>query len=290
MRNEPAVRRAKLGAELRRLRGRAGLTSGKAAELVGWHQSKISRMETGTSAAKAADVARLLDAYGVTDPGQRTLLETLATAPRGAREDRWWSEYRELLPAEYRDFISLEADASAVRTLETSVVPGLLQTRRYALAVTRAALAGAAAREVESLVEVRIARQAVLRSARPPRLHAVLDEAVLRRHVGGPGVMAEQLRHLRRMGTLPHVRLQILPFAAGEHVGLTGPFVIFSYSRSSDLDVVVVDHLMSSLHLERKEDLRAYVAAFASLQASALSHEESMSFVAALGAGAKEAP
>ena len=290
MRNEPAVRRAKLGAELRRLRGRAGLTSGKAAELVGWHQSKISRMETGTSAAKAADVTRLLDAYGVTDPGQRTLLETLATAPRGAREDRWWSEYREVLPAEYRDFISLEADASAVRTLETSVVPGLLQTRRYALAVTRAALADAAAREVESLVEVRIARQAVLRSTRPPRLHAVLDEAVLRRHVGGPGVMAEQLRHLRRMGTLPHVRLQILPFAAGEHVGLTGPFVIFSYSRSSDLDVVVVDHLMSSLHLERKEDLRAYVAAFASLQASALSHEESMSFVAALGAGAKEAP
>ncbi|MFW6693030.1 helix-turn-helix domain-containing protein [Streptomyces sp. MAR4 CNX-425] len=290
MRNGPAVRRAKLGAELRRLRGVAGLTSGKAAERVGWHQSKISRIETGTSAAKAADVARLLDAYGVTDPELRALLESLATAPRDGDGDRWWSAYRELLPPAYRDFISLEAEASAVRTLETSVVPGLLQTRRYALAVTRAALAGAARHEVEALAEVRIARQSVLRAARPLRLHAVLDEAVLRRHVGGPGVMAEQLRHLRRMGALPHVRVQILPFSAGEHVGLTGPFVIFSYSRSSDLDVVVVDHLMSSLHLERKEDLRAYVHAFASLQASALSHEESMSFIAALGAGAKGAP
>lgn len=290
MRKEPAVRRAKLGAELRRLRGRAGLTSGRAAKLVGWHQSKISRIETGTSAAKAADVGRLLDAYGVTDPGQRTLLETLATAPHGDREDRWWSEYRDLLPAAYRDFIRLEAEASGVRTLETSVIPGLLQTRRYARAVTRAAVAGAGRREVESLVEVRIARQAVLRATRPLRLHAVLDEAVLRRPVGGPGVMAEQLRHLRRMGMLPHVRVQILPFAAGEHVGLTGPFVIFSYSRSSDLDVVVVDHLMSSLHLERKEDLRAYVSAFASLQATALSYEESLSFIAALAADAKEAP
>ncbi|AKH80964.1 XRE family transcriptional regulator [Streptomyces sp. CNQ-509] len=290
MRDEPAVRRAKLGAELRRLRGSAGLTSGKAAELVGWHQSKISRIETGRSAAKAADVARLLDAYGVTEPELRTLLETPATAPHECREDRWWSEYRELLPAAYRDFISLEAEATTVRTLETSVVPGLLQTRRYALAVTRAAVANAAPREVESLVEVRIARQAVLRATHPPHLHAVLDEAVLRRHVGGPGVMAEQLHHLGRMGALPYVHVQILPFSAGEHVGLTGPFVIFSYSRSSDLDVVVVDHLMSSLHLERKEDLRAYETTFASLQASALSHEESLSFIAALGAGAKEAP
>lgn len=285
MRNGPAVRRRKLGAELRSQRARAGLTSGQAADRVGWHQSKVSRIETGRSAAKPADVRMLLDAYGVTDPELRALLEAMATAGPAGRDDRWWSAYRELLPPAYRDFISLEAEADAVRTVETSVVPGLLQTPRYATAVTRAAVPGVSGEHIESLVEVRIARQAVLRAARPLRLHAVLDEAVLRRPVGGAGVMAEQLRHLRSMGSLPHVRVQVLPFSAGEHVGLVGPFVIFSYSRSSDLDVVVIDHLTSSLYLEQREDLRAYVAAFESVRAGALTHEQSMSFIAAVGAG-----
>jgi transcriptional regulator with XRE-family HTH domain len=282
MRHGPAVRRRKLGAELRRQRTRAGLTSGEVAGRVGWHQSKVSRIETGRSAAKAADVLLLLDAYGVTDPELRALLEALTEGTAGVRGS-WWNAYRELLPPAYRDYISLEAEAAGVRTLETAVVPGLLQTKDYARAVTRAALPGVTDRQVDELVEVRIARQEVLRADPPLTLHAVLDEAVLRRPPGAPGVMRAQLRHLGEVARLPHVLLQVLPFARGLHIGLTGPFVIFSFSQSADLDVVVLDHLTSSLYLERKEDLVAYADAFEALKAAALPRRESLELIADLG-------
>lgn len=152
------------------------------------------------------------------------------------------------MPAAYRDFISLESQACRLRTLETSVVPGLLQTPEYPRAVTRASLDGLTGEQVDTLVEVRLARQDVLRADPPMALSAVLDEAVLRRRIGGYGVMARQLRHLVDIGTrLPQVCLHVLPFTAGAHLGLTGSFVIFSFPNISDLDVVVLDHLTSSL-------------------------------------------
>src|SRR5689334_14703678 len=133
MERVPAVRRRKLGAELRRLRDLAGLTSGGAAALVGWHQSKVSRIETGRSSVTAEDVTLLLDAYGVRDRDLRDLLGTLA----GKGHQRgWWQDFREVLPVEYRDFISLETGASRARSMENSVVPGLLQTPAYAHALT----------------------------------------------------------------------------------------------------------------------------------------------------------
>ncbi len=128
MQHMPAVRRRKLGTELRRQRDLAGLTSGEAARLVGWHQSKVSRIETGRSSVRPEDVATLLDAYGVGDPELRELLDALAG--EGA-QGGWWQEYREVLPSTYRDFITLETDARRARTLETTVVPGLLQTPAY---------------------------------------------------------------------------------------------------------------------------------------------------------------
>lgn len=296
MHHAPAVRRRKLGAELRRLRVAAGVTSGEAAELVGWHQSKVSRIETGRSGVKPADLTRLLDAYGVQDLGLRALLAALSGAdapepdngapgaPGSGSRRGWWNAYRDLLPPAYRDFISLEAEAVRARTLEISVVPGLLQTQAYAREVTRAALGGRVPRErVESLVEVRMARQSVLEAAPPLELDVVLDEAVLRREVGGPEVMEEQLRHLAAAGTQPFVRLQVLPFASGVHIGVTGPFVIFSFPPISDLDVVVLDHLTSSLYIERQDELRAYSAAFDTLRAHALSFEDSLAFIAGIG-------
>lgn len=289
MQHGPAVRRRKLGAELRELRTGAGLTSGEAARLVGWHQSKVSRIETGASGVKPADVRLLLDAYGVRDARLRELLLVLAGSDEGGGRHHWWHAYRGVLPPTYRDFISLESQASAMRTLETSVVPGLLQTPEYARAVTRAAVGGLdddADERLEALVAVRLARQDVLRADPPLELSAVLDEAVLRREVGGPEVMARQLRRLVEAARVPQVRLQVLPFAAGEHIGITGPFVIFSFSRTSDLDVVVLDHLTSSLYLERKEDLQAYTEAFNALRIHALSPEESMDYIAALAGGA----
>ncbi|WP_369269641.1 helix-turn-helix domain-containing protein [Streptomyces sp. R11] len=288
MQHGPAVRRRKLGAELRALRTGAGLTSGEAARLVGWHQSKVSRIETGASGVKPADVRLLLDVYGVQDAQLRQLLLVLAGSHEGGGRDHWWHAYRGVLPPTYRDFISLESQASAMRTLETSVVPGLLQTPEYARAVTRAAVGGLddADERLDALVAVRLARQDVLRAEPPLELSAVLDEAVLHREIGGPEVMEQQLRRLMEAARLPQVRLQVLPFAAGEHIGITGPFVIFSFSRTSDLDVVVLDHLTSSLYLERKEDLQAYTEAFNALRIHALSPEESMDYIAALAGGA----
>ncbi|MEV5101169.1 helix-turn-helix domain-containing protein [Streptomyces massasporeus] len=286
MQHGPAVRRRKLGAELRALRTSAGLTSGEAARLVGWHQSKVSRIETGTSGVKPADVRLLLDAYGVGDSQLRELLMVLAGSDDSDGRHHWWHAYRGVLPPTYRDFISLESQAGAMRTLETTVVPGLLQTPEYARAVTRAAVEGLPEDRLDTLVEVRLARQDVLRADPPLKLSAVLDEAVLRREVGGPGVMARQLQRLVEAARLPQVRLQVLPFAAGAHIGVTGPFVIFSFSSTSDLDVVVLDHLTSSLYLERKEDLQAYTEAFNALQIHALSPEDSLDFIAGTAAGA----
>lgn len=286
MQHGPAVRRRKLGAELRTLRTSAGLTSGEAARLVGWHQSKVSRIETGTSGVKPADVRLLLDAYGVSDAQLRDLLLALSGSGDGDGRHHWWHAYRGVLPPTYRDFISLESQASAMRTLETTVVPGLLQTPEYARAVTEAALEGASEERLDALVEVRLARQDVLRTDPPLEFSAVLDEAVLRREVGGPGVMRRQLERLVEAARLPRVRLQVLPFTAGAHIGVTGPFVIFSFSRTSDLDVVVLDHLTSSLYLERKEDLRAYSEAFDALSIHALSPEDSLDFIAGAAAGA----
>jgi transcriptional regulator with XRE-family HTH domain len=286
MQHGPAVRRRKLGAELRALRTSAGLTSGEAARLAGWHQSKVSRIETGTSGVKPADVRILLDAYAVADTQLRELLMVLAGSEDSGGRHHWWHAYRGVLPPTYRDFISLESQAGAMRTLETTVVPGLLQTPEYARAVTKAAVEGLSEDRLDTLVEVRLARQDVLRADPPLELSAVLDEAVLRREVGGPGAMARQLERLVEAARLPQVRLQVLPFAAGAHIGVTGPFVIFSFSSTSDLDVVVLDHLTSSLYLERKEDLQAYTEAFNALQAHALSPEDSLDFIAGTAAGA----
>ncbi|MEU6403265.1 helix-turn-helix transcriptional regulator [Streptomyces sp. NPDC046985] len=286
MRHGPAVRRRKLGAELRALRADAGLTSEEAARRVGWHQSKVSRIETGASGAKPADVRLLMDAYAVRDSRSRHLIMAL-TGPGDGEEGRphWSRAYHGVLPSAYRDFISLESQATAMRTLETSVIPGLLQTRAYARAVTRAAVGELDDERLDALVEVRLARQDVLRADPPLELNAVLDEAVLRREVGGPETMARQRERLAQAARLPHVRLQILPFAAGAHIGITGPFVIFSFSNTSDLDVVVLDHLTRSLHLERKEDVGAYTGAFDTLRFHALSTEDSLEFIAALSRG-----
>lgn len=158
MQHGPAVRRRKLGEELRSLRHASGLTSRDAARLLGWHQSKVSRIETGVSGVRPGDVTRLLDTYGTDDPKLREVLEALAGSAGGGGAG-WWHAYRGLIPPQYRDFISLESQARTARTLETSVVPGLLQTAGYARAVTRASLDGLPTGQLDSLVEVRLARQ-----------------------------------------------------------------------------------------------------------------------------------
>ncbi|MBD0740020.1 helix-turn-helix domain-containing protein [Streptomyces sp. CBMA29] len=276
MERVPAVRRRKLGGELRRLRDLSGMTSEQVAEAAGWHQSKVSRIETGRSSVSAEDVDVLLDVYEVRDRDLRDLLATLAGQ---GRQRGWWQDFRDVLPVEYRDFISLEAGASRARSMENSVVPGLLQTPAYAQALTSDVMPQLTRSEATALVDVRIARQAVLRQDEPLELWAVLDEAVLRRVVGGPAVMSDQLRSLERAAVLPQIRLQVLPFGAGGHIGVTGSFVIFSFPRIADLDVVVIDHLTSSLYVDRKEDITAYGAAFTRLSNIALPRDESVALI-----------
>ncbi|GGO84011.1 transcriptional regulator [Wenjunlia tyrosinilytica] len=273
----PTVRRRKLGAELRRQRDKAGLTSEEAAHRVGWHQSKVSRIETGRSGARPADVRSLLDVYGVDDTGLRQALEELA---RDGAKRGWWQSYRDMLPPSYIDFISLESDAASMRTLEMSVVPGLLQTADYARAVTREVLPRRRCAEVDALVDVRIARQVVLGREPPLQLWAVIDEAALRREVGGPEVMRTQMLRLAQLAARPHVHIQVLPFSRGAHIGLTGPFVIFSFPNDRDQDVVSIDHLTSSLYLEQEEETAAYSSAFELLRSLALSTEDSLAYVA----------
>lgn len=261
------------------MRDLAGLTSGEAAKLAGWHQSKVSRIETGRSSVRAEDVTVLLDVYAVRDQAVRDLLGTLADR---AYQRGWWHDFRDVLPVEYRDFISLETGASRALSMENTVVPGLLQTPEYARALTADVMPQLSGKALDALVDVRIARQAVLHQNPPLELWAVLDEAVLRRGVGGREVMVGQLRKLEEAAELPQVRLQVLPFAAGGHMGVTNSFVIFSFPRIADLDVVVVDHLTSSLYVDRKEDVAAYTATFARLHARALPREESTAMIAGI--------
>jgi hypothetical protein len=190
-----------------------------------------------------------------------------------------------MLPPAYMDFISLEADARAVRTLETTVVPGLLQTADYARAVTRAVLPQHRPERVDALVDVRIARQVVLGREPPLELSAVIDEAALRREMAGPDVMRGQLQRLTELGGRPNVHIQVLPFARGAHIGVTGPFVVFEFPQPGDPDVVAIDHLTSSLYLESEEEVEAYNAAFDLLRSRALPPNESLAFIAGIAEG-----
>lgn len=282
METGPTVRRRKLGAELRRRRDSAGLTSEEAAQRVGWHQSKVSRIETGRSGARPADVRRLLDVYGVENDEVRQGLEDLA---RDGAKRGWWQSYRDMLPPSYMDFISLESDARAVRTLETTVIPGLLQTADYARAVTRAVLPQHGADRIDALVDVRIARQVVLGREPPLELRVVVDEAALRREMAGRDVMRGQLVRLTELAGRPNVHIQVLPFSRGAHIGVTGSFVVFEFPRTGDQDVVAIDHLTSSLYLEQQEEVSAYNTAFDLLRSRALPRNESLAFVAGIAGG-----
>jgi transcriptional regulator with XRE-family HTH domain len=277
-RQSPTVRRRRLGLELRRLREAAGLTIEKVADRLECSDSKVSRIETGQVGATPRDVRDMLELYGVTGE-QRDGLVQIA---REAREKGWWHAYGDVQVTAY---IGFEAEAAWIRTFEVLAVPGLLQTPAYARAVIRAARPNLGTDELERWTELRRARQALLAQDEPPTLWAVLDEAVLRRQVGGRGAMREQLLHLADAAAAPNVTLQVLPFAAGEHAGMSGAFTIFRVPESADPDVVHLENATSDLYLEREDELDRYSRAFEHLSATALHPAAS---VAALTTAASE--
>jgi hypothetical protein len=277
----PTVRRRRLGAKLKALR--ADLTLEDVAERSNGRfvSSKLSRIETAKSPAKARDVEGLLDLYvelgrEVSDELRAALLMlTREGAQRG-----WWHSYRGVLTPVYEDLISLEAEAESVSTWQLGLIPGLLQTAEYAREVIRAtAMSEAVEGRVDALVEVRLARQAVLTREEPLSLWAIISEQALRSTSESPGVMDEQLGRLLSVGKRPNVNIQVLRSDAPLHVGQTGTFTILGFGPHTDLDVVHTEALTAALYVEDRDKVASYRDAWQRLTSGALSVEASAELI-----------
>ncbi len=252
------VRRILLGGQLRSLREAAGVTREEAGYAIRASESKISRMELGRVSFKERDVVDLLTLYGVTDQAERQALITLA---REANAPGWWHQYNDVVPSWFQVYIGLEGSASLIRTYEIQFVPGLLQTRRYARALTKSAQPTMPDEEVERRVAVRMTRQRVLNQPEPAHVWAVMDEAALRRPIGGPEVMGEQLEHLITSSKRSNVTLQIMPFHAGGHAAEGGAFSILRFAEPDLSDIVYIEQLTTALYLDKREDIDLYLDA-----------------------------
>ena len=270
--HSPTVRRRRLASELRSLREAARLTCEEVAEHLECSASKISRVETGRVSVSPRDVRDMLALYGV-DP-QR--LDSLVQLARESRQKGWWHAYSDTIQPRFATYVGLEDAASEIRTYEVNLVPGLLQTEDYARSVISAGNLTGSLEAAERRVALRMARQPMLLSGHnPPQLWAVLDEAVLHRTVGGPGLMRLQLEHLVDVASRPNVAVQVIPYGAGAHPGMGKPFVILSFPERADPDVVYLEDLTSTLYLEDVDEVDRYNVLFNHLRATALSFEES---------------
>jgi len=254
----PTVLRILLGSQLRELREAKGVSRDDAGYAIRSSGSKISRMELGRVSFKERDVADLLTLYGVTGTQERAALLTLVVE---ANAPGWWHRYGDVLPTWFQSYVGLEAAASMIRTYELQFVPGLLQSEEYARAVIMLGHAGVPTAELSRRVELRMTRQHVLTRPHPVRLWAVVDEAALRRPIGGADVMRGQLEHLMTMTKLPHVTLQVIPFQAGGHAASGGAFSILRFPDQQLPDVVYTEQLTSALYLDRREDVDSYLEA-----------------------------
>jgi transcriptional regulator with XRE-family HTH domain len=245
-----------VGARLRRLRTDMGLTREEAAESIRASEWKIHRLENGQVGFKERDMVDLLTLYQVTDPGE--VAEFLALA-REANAPGWWQHYGDVLPLWFRTYVDLESAASLIRTYEGQFVPGLLQTDGYMRAVVQGALLDDSGEEVGRRVRLRMARQTLLTGEQPPRLWAVVDEAALRRPVGGRDVMRGQLERLVDATKLPNVTLQVLPFDSGAHPAMVGSFSVLRFPDQELPDVVYLEHLTSALYLNKPDEVDQYL-------------------------------
>ncbi|GIH73383.1 transcriptional regulator [Sphaerimonospora thailandensis] len=267
----PTVLRIMLGSQLRRLRERSHITLEEAGRAIRASHSKISRMELGRVGFRIRDVADLLTLYGVRDSGERDAL--LSLVPR-AKAPGWWHNYDDVLPSWFETYVGLEEAAGGIRNYEVQFVPGLLQTEEYARAVVRLGNADATAEDVERRVRLRMLRQAVLTRPEPPHLWAVVDEAVVRRPLGGRDVMRAQLEHLLELVELPNVTLQVVPFLAGGLTAAGGPFSILRFAEASLPDVVYLEQLTSAVYLDKREDVDRYLLVMDRLCVAAKSASE----------------
>ncbi|MGW3438436.1 helix-turn-helix domain-containing protein [Streptomyces bacillaris] len=275
----PTVRRRRLGAELKRLREKAGVSMEDAAERIGGDKPKISRQENGRQGVSKLEIEALLALYRVSDDRLRTALTTLA---REGRRKGWWAQYSDILPAGFQERLSIESDAARILTFQSMLVPGLLQTAEYATEVIRAAGKSQTEDQIKSYIEVRASRQEILARSNPPQFVCLLDEAVLRREVGGPAVMVRQLDKIMEVNNPPKLTIQVVPLSQGWHAGADGAFNIYSYPDPMDLDVVNLDYLDGALYLEEDLPVERYQLAFDELRAAALASRHSMKLVSSV--------
>jgi transcriptional regulator with XRE-family HTH domain len=276
------VRQRRLARMLRQLRDDAGLTIDQVAEKLELSASTVSRMETAQVGVRARDLRPLLDVYGVTGAQREELLQIT----RERRQQPWWQEYRDLpniLEAKFED------EASSISQYSAQLVPGLLQTEAYARAVLGAIRLDAKPGDIERRLELRIARQARLTSEHAPEYWVVIDEAVPRRQVGGPTVMADQLRRLIDAAELPTMTLQVLPFSSGEHAGMDGEFTILRYRDPADPDVVYIENTGGDMYIEEADVTRRYNSIFDHLRAAAQNPSESVRTLGTLQSQLQEA-
>ena len=256
-RGGPTVQRMLVGAKLRRLRTDLGLSREQAADHIRASAWKIHRLENGQVSFKERDLLDLLHLYEVSDPQE--IADTLALA-RDANHPGWWQHYGDVLPAWFRAYVDLESAASLIRTYEGQFIPGLLQTDDYIRAVVHGAhLTDTSNEEVGRRVRLRMARQTLLTRDQPPRLWAVIDEAALRRPVGGSEVMRGQLERLIEATKLPTVTLQLLPFASGAHPAMAGAFSVLRFGDQELPDVVYLEHLTGASYLDKRDEVERYL-------------------------------
>jgi Domain of unknown function (DUF5753)/Helix-turn-helix domain len=273
----PTVLRMMLGSQLHRLRETAGVAPDEAGYEIRASRSKISRMENGRVGFKERDVADLLTLYGVTDEETRAGVLSLA---RQASVPGWWSKYGDVLADWFQAYLGLERAASVIRTFELQFVHGLFQTEAYARAVTLLGHRTAPADEIDRRVSMRLKRQDLLTGPSPPQVWSILDEAALRRPVGGRAVMRAQLSRLTEAAELPHVTVQVVPFDRGGHAGASGSFTVLRFKEAELLDVVYIEQLTSALYLDDPADVDHYMEVMNRLSTDALTPARSARFVA----------
>ena len=275
----PTVRRMLVGTQLRRLRTEQGISREQAGVAIRASEWKIHRLENGQVGFKERDLIDLLELYGVTHPVEVAALLTMA---REANEPGWWLQYSDVLPQWFRAYVDLESAAVLIRTYQGQLVPGLLQTEEYTRAVIHGAQLDESPEEAERRVALRMARQTLLTQADTSRLWAVVDEAALRRPVGGPKIMHEQIEWLIEASRLPNVTLQVLPFSAGAHPAMVGGFSILRFAGRELPDIVYLEHLTNAAYLDKDDDVDQYLHVMDQICARSEPPDRTVEFLSAM--------
>lgn len=277
----PVVQRARLTAELQRIRRDAAKTQEEVARALDWSPSKLIRIEGGNVGISTTDLQALLRYCGVTDEAR---IQELARLARGARARGWWDPYKEdLKDSDYCTYLGYELGASSIRSFSPLLVPGLLQTEEYARSVTIEYKPAAAA--AEPVIEVRLLRQDnVFRREDPPQQHYVLDEAVIRRRVGGQrdrSIMPLQLAHILEIARRPDVTIELIPFEKGSHFGMSGEFTVLGFDAGPAGVLYLENARGGDLTVAESEQIATYLEAFEHLRQLALPEDESIAFIEA---------